>query len=139
MLKQLLRVVSMIVGPNQKVSMLKKMYRNGMSEESVDLLEKHTLQFDVAHVLLMDMFSIHIADAKSFQMVRRYLHRDTISREEENKVKALLQSRNARRAVYTFMLEVRDITPHQVHRTFPTGDKREQFEQWLDGKISNLS
>lgn len=96
------------------------------------------MQFDVAHALLLEAFSIPATNAKSFQMVRRYLHGACTSLDEENKVKALLSSKNARRSAFNFMVEMRDVTPHVINSSFPLGEKRNRLELWLDGKSSYL-
>lgn len=138
MLKKFLGKLSSILKPKSEEQMLKNLYTDSeLPKEVLTMLERQSLKFDVAHVMLLERFEIHVPSSKSFNKVCAYL-RHELPVDERMKLDALMKGDHGRRKAFMFMVELREITPSMLNNCFPLGEKRNQFEQWLDGKINQL-
>lgn len=135
--KKVLGILSSILKPKSEEQMLNDLYTGDLPKEVVTMLERQTLKFDVAHTLLLEKFGIHVPTSKSFQKVCEYL-RGGLSEDERAKMTQIFGGEHGRRKAFMFMVEMREITPSKLDNCYPLGERRNQFERWLDGKINQL-
>jgi hypothetical protein len=129
--------LSSILTPKSEEQMLKELFAKELPKEVQVMMERQTFKFDVAHTMLLDKFEINIPESKSFRKVCSFI-RAELSDEEMIAMKAVVKGEPGRRQAFNLMMQMHEITPSMLNNCFPLGEKRNQFEQWLDGKINQL-
>lgn len=116
---------------------IEELYERELPKEVQEILERQTYKFDVAHSILMERFGIIPSRARSYTKVMAFLYK-LLSKEEATKMHELMKRPDGRRAAFNFMVEMHDITPYMLNSCFPLGEKRDQFERWLDETLNQL-
>ena len=137
MFKRLMQGLSSILIPKSEEQMLKDLCDADLPKEVRSMLERQTFKFDVAHMILLQKFEIHVPTSKSFNKVCTYI-KGGLDAEERVKMSKIVGSKGGRRDAFNFMVEMREITPSKLNHHFPLGEKRVAFERWLDGEVSHL-
>lgn len=137
MIKKAIGKLTAFLTPKGGEETIEELYEKELPKGIRDIIERQTLKFDVAHNILMERFAVVPSRAKSYIKVLAFIH-NLLSEEEATKMRAIMKNPCGRRAAFNFMVEMRDITPYMLNQFFPLGERRNQFERWLDGKLSQL-
>lgn len=137
MFKKVLGKLTAFFAPKSEEETLEKIYKREIPKEIRKTMERQTLKFEVAHGILMDRFGVIPSRAKSYAKLLAFRHK-LLSEEEAINMRNIINSVDGRRQAFNLMVEMQDITPYMLNTCFPLGERRCQFERWLDGNLSQL-
>lgn len=100
------------------------------------LNQNNHFPFRVAVINIHQKFNIDSCKSKSFEIFNQYLQGE-VTGEHDEEINKMLSNLNPRRAIFNFMLKLKDIPEEQLQEKYPEGIKRQQLENWIEGKYED--
>jgi len=112
-----------------------ELVKDDISQAAKNMINAQDFKFSIYIMDLHKKFNISTDHSNTFTIMRKFYQQDLNTINEYSKISSLMRPDVTRREIFNLMVENKDIPEHKLNYFFPVGEKRQELEDWLDGKI----